>query len=479
MTVTASGLVTQRFPEILQGLQNQLINVSGNPNLDLSDSSILGILNTVYANASASEQALIQAVYAAGDIGAAEGVNLDRLVAYIGLTRLAGRKSNGFLYFTSTTVPATVPAGTKVVSVNRDVALTTSVLRINTDLCYGALLDFTVQNSTVYTINLNGTNYTYTSDIDATKSEIASGLAALIINPTISAEVDVSNRLKITTTSGTNGIRILLGTTNVQIVSLTSRVAGEAETEAATEFLNGTIVRLQTPISNLSVTNLQTWAVGAARESDEDLRARHAASTQLIGLRTEAAIIARVLAVEGVEKALLRDNVLDTTDVVTGLPAHSFEVVVKGGADLDIATAILYTKSAGIQTYGSVSQNVTDEDGILREINFSRATPVYIWVKVQYELYVEEPTPSEVEALITDQVFQYGSNLDLGEDVIPTRFLPPIYSNINGLGIVNVLIAETVDPITPPVSYAATTIEIGEFEESNFSLARIIVEELP
>lgn len=479
MTVTASGLVTQRFPEILQGLQNQLINVSGNPNLDLSDSSILGILNTVYANASASEQALIQAVYAAGDIGAAEGVNLDRLVAYIGLTRLAGRKSSGFLYFTSTTVPTTVPAGTKVVSVNRDVALTTSVLRINTDLCYGALLDFTVQNSTAYTINLNGVNYTYTSDVDATKAEIANGLAALIVTPTILATVDLSNRLSVVTASGSNGIRVLLGTPNIQITSLTSRVAGESEVEDDVEFLNGTITRLQTPVANLSVTNLQTWAVGAARESDEDLRARHAASTQLIGLRTEAAIIARVLAVEGVEKALLRDNVLDTTDVVTGLPPHSFEVVVKGGSDLDIATAILYSKSAGIQTYGTVTQNVTDEDGILREINFSRAEPVYIWVKVQYELYVEEPTPTEVEALITDQVFQYGTSLDLGEDVIPTRFLPSIYSNINGLGIVNVLIAETPDTITPPVSYDTLTIPIGEFQESNFSLARIIVEELP
>lgn len=154
-------------------------------------------------------------------------------------------------------------------------------------------------------------------------------------------------------------------------------------------------------------------------------------------------------------------------------------MVVKGGSDLDIATAILYSKLAGIQTFGTVTQNVTDEDGILREINFSRAEPVYIWVKVEYELYVEEPTPAEVEALITDQVFQYGSSLDLGEDVIPTRFLSSIYSNINGLGIVNVLIAETPDTITPPVSYDTLTIPIGEFQESNFSLARIIVEELP
>lgn len=473
MTITATGLVTKRFPEILQELRTRLIEVSGNPNLDLSDNSILGILNSVYGSSSADQQELIQAVFSAGDIDTAEGVLLDRLVAYIGLTRLAGRPSNGFFYFTSTNIPTTVPVGTRVISVNRDVALTSSLLRINPDLCYQMRLDFVVQDSTAYTVRINSVDYTYTSGVSATKNEIATGLSAAITNALLDKTVNADDTLSVSNSSGSNGINFSLQTGNISIVSITSRVAGSTPTNGAFEFPVGSLNRLESPIGGLSVTNLTEWSIGAARESDEDLRLRHSQSTQLVGLRTEAAIIARVLAIQGVQKALLRDNVLDVTDPVTGLPPHSFEVVVKGGDDTEIATAILNTKSAGIQTFGTEEVRVADDSGIVRQIFFSRPADIILWVRVEYELYDEESAPSDLEDLIKEQVLDYGQSLDIGEDVIPTRFLPNIYRNIDGLGAVTVLLGTSVDTITPPASYSAVTIPIGEFEESSFALNRI------
>lgn len=473
MTITSSGLVTKRFPEIIQQLRTELLSVSGNDNLDLSDSSILGILNTVYATSSAEQQELLQAIYAAGDIDAAEGVLLDRLVAYIGLTRLSGRPSTGFFYFTATNIPTTVPAGTRVVSVNRDVALTDNLLRINADLCYRAVFDFTVQNSTAYTVRINSVDYTYTSSGSATKNEIATGLGAAITNALLDKVVNVDNTLSVTNSSGSNGINFVIQTGNISIVSITSRVSGSTPTNGEFEFPTGSLTRLENPIGGLSVTNLDSWVVGAERETDEELRLRHSQSTQLVGLRTEAAIIARVLSLEGVSKALLRDNVLDITDPVTGLPPHSFEVVVKGGDDNEIASAILYTKSAGIQTYGTEEVSVADDSGVVRQIFFSRPADIVVWVKVEYELYDEEITPADLETLIKDQVLSYGQSLDIGEDVIPTRFLPDIYRNINGLGVVTISLGTSPDTITPPVGYTVATIPIGEFEESSFAFNRI------
>lgn len=478
MTVTATGLVTKRFPDIQQELETALIDASGNPNLDLSDSSVLGILNTVYAASAAEGQDLIQAVYSAGDIDRAEGIVLDNLVSYIGLTRLKGKKSNGFIYFTSTNIPDVIASGTKVVSVNRDVALTTNVTRIDTALCYDATLDFTVVNSAAYTININGVAYTYTSDSSATKAEIANGLSAAITSVVCTTVVTTDNRLRIVSVSSGNTLAISLITGNMSVFSATKRTAAEAEGEGVVEFEALSINRLETPRNGVSVVNLQSFTIGSSRETDEELRARHAASTQLVGLRTEAAIVARVLAIEGVTKATIRDNVLDTTDAVTGLPAHSFEVVVKGGGNTEVAEAILYTKSAGIQTFGNVAVNVTDNDGVTRTINFSRPEDVIVWVKVQYELYDEEVVPSDIENLIKEQVLDYGEALEVGEDVIPTRFLPNLYKNISGLGKVIVSLATTVDDLTPPTSYAENTIPIGEFEESRFTLARILTEEI-
>jgi uncharacterized phage protein gp47/JayE len=478
MTVTATGLVTKRFPELLQELQTNILNTSGNPNIDLSETAILGILNTVYATSSAESHELLQAIYAAGDIERAEGVLLDRLVQYIGITRLAGRYSTGFLYFTTTTAPTTVPAGTKVVSVNRDVALTESVLRINQDLCYSVVIDFTVQNSTAYTIRLNNTTYTYTSDSSATKVEIGNGIVAAITSPLFIASTSPTGIVTIKNASGSNGIRFEMVTNNVQIVNITSRVAARSEVLSNIEFPAGSINRLQTPQSNLSVVNLDAWGIGAPVESDDDLRLRHSLSTQLVGLRTEAAIVAKLLAIAGVEKVLIRDNVLDTTDPITGLPAHSFECVVKGGDNVEIGSTILGSKAAGIQTFGDITVNVADDSGVVREIKFSRPDEIIVWVKVQYELYDEEPAPDDIDSLIANQAYLYGLSLDIGEDVIPTRFLPDIYRNIDGLGIVSVTLGTSTNPAIPPVSYSAATIEIGEFEESSFSLNRVTVEPL-
>jgi hypothetical protein len=478
MTVTATGLVTKRFPEILTELQDALISVSGNPNLDVSDSSVLGVLNSVYAASAAEGQDLIQAVYSAGDIDRAEGIVLDNLVSYIGLTRLKGKKSNGFIYFTSTNIPDVIASGTKVVSVNRDVALTTNVTRIDTSLCYDVTLDFTVASSATYTVNINGVAYTYTSDGSATKSEIANGLAAAITTPLVVTAVAGDFKLKLTSASSGNTLAINLITGNMSVFSATKRTAAIAENEGAIEFEALSLSRLETPRNGVSVYNLQSFTIGSSRETDIELRARHAASTQLVGLRTEAAIVARVLAIEGVTKATIRDNVLDTTDVVTGLPAHSFEVVVKGGDNTDVASAILYTKSAGIQTYGNLAVNVTDSDGVTRTINFSRPEDVIVWVKIQYELYDEEVVPSDIENLIKEQVLEYGEGLEVGEDVIPTRFLPNLYKNISGLGKIVVSLATTADELTPPSTYSEDTITIGEFEESRFTLSRILTEEI-
>ena len=92
---------------------------------------------------------------------------------------------------------------------------------------------------------------------------------------------------------------------------------------------------------------------------------------------------------------------------------------------------------------------------------------------MEYELYSEEVAPADIDSLIKDQVLAYGQSLEIGEDVIPTRFLPDIYRNIDGLGVVTVLLGTSPDTITPPVSYDPVTIPIGEFEESSFALNRI------
>lgn len=68
--------------------------------------------------------------------------------------------------------------------------------------------------------------------------------------------------------------------------------------------------------------------------------------------------------------------------VAFGRPGKSFEIVVNGGDDTEIANAILGAKPAGIQSYGSTSVLVFDDFGNPYTIAFSRPTQVPIYVSI-------------------------------------------------------------------------------------------------
>ena len=71
-----------------------------------------------------------------------------------------------------------------------------------------------------------------------------------------------------------------------------------------------------------------------------------------------------------------------TLSVSFGRPGHSIEIVALGGSDTAIANAILNSKPAGIQSYGSTTVTVFDSLGTARTISFSRPTEVPIYCSI-------------------------------------------------------------------------------------------------
>ena len=88
-----------------------------------------------------------------------------------------------------------------------------------------------------------------------------------------------------------------------------------------------------------------------------------------------------VLEVEGVQQAFVFENVTLATDS-DGLPPKSFEVVVEGGADQDIADTIFLHKPAGIETFGTTSLSVLDTQGFNHTVKLSRPTTLQMFVDV-------------------------------------------------------------------------------------------------
>ena len=156
-----------------------------------------------------------------------------------------------------------------------------------------------------------------------------------------------------------------------------------------------------------------------------------------------------------------------------GRLAKSFEAVVEGGSDADVANKIWLTKPAGIQTFGNTSFTITDSQGEQQVINFSRPTPIYIWVTVALTLYSEETFPPNGQDLVADAINTYGNNLGIGVDVLLQRVLAQIFT-VPGIASGAMQIAATNGPGDIPL-YGTADIPIQENEIAVFDLSRITV----
>jgi hypothetical protein len=115
-------------------------------------------------------------------------------------------------------------------------------------------------------------------------------------------------------------------------------------------------------------------------ESDAQLRNRRQFSVINQGTNTIESIYSALQKL-GAEFTSIRQNVTNTTDA-NGLPAKSFQVVVKGAEDDAIAQAIFDNKPAGIQAYGDVTKSINDSKGYPHPVAFTRPSEVKIDVDV-------------------------------------------------------------------------------------------------
>lgn len=185
--------------------------------------------------------------------------------------------------------------------------------------------------------------------------------------------------------------------------------------------LSGTITEIATPVSGWStVTNALDATPGRAVETDAALRERFILSFRAGGGSSVEAIRAVILGVEGVTYGSVIENDTDHDDD-EGRPPHSFEVIVVGGDNQDLADAIWFSKPAGIQPYGvTESETVVDSFGDAHTVEFTRPVDLDMYVHVEYE--VDEDPPEDIEDLIEAEILAFGLTLQPGDDVIPFKF---------------------------------------------------------
>lgn len=126
-----------------------------------------------------------------------------------------------------------------------------------------------------------------------------------------------------------------------------------------------------------SVVSNTEGDLGSNVETDGALRVRRAQEVANPGSTSTSGVAADILReCPTVDTVTVIEN--DTDATVDGIPPHSLEAIVFGplapsaAEDLAVATQILESKAGGIYTHGTTSVDVTDAEGQVHAIRFTR-----------------------------------------------------------------------------------------------------------
>lgn len=245
------------------------------------------------------------------------------------------------------------------------------------------------------------------------------------------------------------------------------------ETDGPLPALAGTLTVIETPVAGWeSATNPTDAELGTNDETDPELRARRRVELRSQGAAAVEAIRAAVLEVEDVASCTVFENDTDAVNA-DGMPAHSVEVVVHGGADAEIASAIFRTVAGGIEAHGTTTVDVIDSEGATHAIKFTRPAivEVYVVIEVEKDPKVVPASNEPTFAIeIRDALLAFGdAAYQGGVDVVASRLYAPATALAGVLDVPSLFIG------TAPAPATAARIPITTRQIARLDSARVAV----
>ena len=140
---------------------------------------------------------------------------------------------------------------------------------------------------------------------------------------------------------------------------------------------------IQSQISGwTSVANTADAVPGMLVEADPALRVRRASSVAMPSQSLLDGLQGAIEALSGVTDAVVYENPTGATDS-KGLPPHSINAIVLGGASADIANALWTKASMGVTKVGAQSFTVTDIQGNPQVQNWDVPTDVDVYITIK------------------------------------------------------------------------------------------------
>ena len=462
--VTPYGFVKMRLPEIRRAiaddLKNRLMAAGLDGNIETRPDSVLGMLIDTFAEREAALWENAEAVYNAMYPQTAAGVSLDRAVSLAGVSRLGAQKAYTRLIFWGAK-GTVVPKGAQVSAENGSLWATDEAVNISETAAAGLVLQATGDD---VGLTCNGVVY---------RADKLAGLAAKFEGSGLLANYDGAN-LTLTAQDGVN--RRFGDFVGLQVLEMGTAVAATASDNATAAA--GEINRLVAPLTGVSrVGNPMAASAGRAVETDAELAYRHSMAVYRLGRATLPALAANIRAdVPQIREIGVFANSGDAVDAYGRLP-HSVHVVADGGDVEAIARAIWTYKAAGIDTHGSIAQEIRTDFG-RQTVRFDRITPVYVWIKAQITLLpeTEQVFPAAGFAQIRENLLQASALFGLGDDVLYQKLYYAVFRTA-GVATVDLRIARSAKPTEKPAdsAFQAANLTIDPFAKAYFDMARIEV----
>lgn len=484
--VTDTGFQKKTLSEIKSELEIQFQEIFGN-DIDLDESGPFGQMIGIQAKGKAELWDALEEIYSCRNPLQATGICLDMIVAENNITRQAATATTANDVLLLGDEGTIVIAGKKVKQSTNSLnyELDNAVTITKTAANKGVVSVDSVTIGNTYTVTINSTDYSYVAvsgdDADAILTEIQT----LISAGTWTGSGSVSDSTLILYYLTTSFSFSVTGDLTIDEIWTTGNFTCE-ETGSNTLPAN-TLVNIVTPVTGwLDVINPSAGVTGTNTETDDQLRLRRSNSI-IQGSGTDEAIRSAIANnIDGVTSVAVTSNRTDSVDSESR-PAHSFEAVVEGGDDDEVANEIWRVQPSGIQSYGNTTIDVEDSQGETQTINFSRPENVYIYLKVKRSLYSEETYPTNGDELIKENIVNWSllrNNINIGTNVILQRLGTPIYGVPNtdypviaGIEDIEVTIDySTTLPYTP--TYTSSNVPIDGRQIAVFSTDRIVVESL-
>lgn len=475
--ITSTGFVRKTFDQIKSDLETRWKDELGQDQ-DLSEDSPNAILIGLMSEMADEAWQVAEDTYNSLNRNTAEGVPLENAMSLVGIEKKDQSASTANVSFRGDNVTL-IPALSQVKQANTELVFeTTEDNTIQQSECNWIQLQInSVANTTVYSLYIDGTTYSYTSDGSATYAEIILGLKTVVEAATLGLTItDEGTGLMTIEATDKDDEYDIAGSGLFDVIKVQSVFEVQCTVEGANEVSAESINEISTAYAGLdSVLNYYAGETGREIETDQEGRFRTQSDIAVAGFNFTDAIKAKVLNdVPGTSYCKVYENDTLTDPDANGIAAKSWEAVIEGGSDSNIADMLYKMKTAGMRSSGSELVEVKDEDGIPHNIRFTRPTNLYLWVKATINSYnPEEDFPSAGDVAIKQAMLAYASRFNIGDVIVAQKFITPVFE-VEGIGSVTITIASTAAPDDVP-SYGSSNINCTIRQKPNFNLSRMVV----